>query len=67
MNLNARNVIEGTAVENDISPWDSHLAYFVISPEADFVGITLSELQWRKKYGINIASIEREKKFLMYL
>lgn len=64
MNLNARNVIEGTDVKNAISPWDAHLAYFVISPEADFVGISLSELQWREKYGINIASIERGKKII---
>lgn len=61
-NLNARNVIEGTDEKNTISPWDAHLAYFVISPDADFIGKSLKELQWREKYGINIASIERGKK-----
>jgi CPA2 family monovalent cation:H+ antiporter-2 len=64
MNLNERNVIEGTDVKNNISPWDAHLAYFVISPDAGFVGIRLYELQWREKYGINIASIERGKKII---
>jgi CPA2 family monovalent cation:H+ antiporter-2 len=31
----------------------------VISPHADFIGKTLEELQWREKYGINVAFIER--------
>jgi CPA2 family monovalent cation:H+ antiporter-2 len=61
-NLNARSVIEGTDQKNNISPWDAHLAYFVINPNADFIGKTLAELSWREKYGINIASIERGKK-----
>ncbi len=63
-NLNARNVIEGTDEVNNISPWDAHLAYFVISPNAEFIGKQLHELEWREKYGINIASIERGKKML---
>jgi monovalent cation:H+ antiporter-2, CPA2 family len=63
-NLNSRNVIEGTDEKSNISPWDAHLAYFVISPDADFVGKPLLELQWREKYGINIASIERGKKII---
>jgi CPA2 family monovalent cation:H+ antiporter-2 len=63
-NLNARNVIEGTDEKNTISPWDAHLAYFVISPDAHYIGKPLMELQWREKYGINIASIERGKKVI---
>jgi CPA2 family monovalent cation:H+ antiporter-2 len=62
MNLNARNVIEGTDIKNNISPWDAHLAYFVISPDGAFLGIPLHELRWREKYGINIAGIERGRK-----
>ncbi len=58
-NLNVRNVIEGTDEKNNISPWDAHLAFFVINPNAAFVGIRLDQLAWREKYGINIASIER--------
>jgi CPA2 family monovalent cation:H+ antiporter-2 len=64
INLNARSIIEGTDVKNAISPWDAHLAYFVINPEANFVGVLLNELKWREKYGINIASIERGKKII---
>lgn len=63
-NLNARSVIEGTDEENGISPWDAHLAYFVINPEANFIGKPLSQLQWREKYGINIAGIQRGKKVI---
>jgi CPA2 family monovalent cation:H+ antiporter-2 len=63
-NLNARNVIEGMDEKNAISPWDAHLAYFVISPDADYLGKSLNELQWREKYGINIASIERGKRII---
>lgn len=63
-NLNARNVIEGTDEKNTISPWDAHLAYFLISPDSDFIGKPLIELQWREKYGINIAGIERGKKVI---
>ncbi|WP_018616842.1 cation:proton antiporter [Segetibacter koreensis] len=61
-NLNARSMIEGTDEKSTISPWDAHLAYFVISPEAIFIGKPLEELQWREKYGVNLASIERGKK-----
>jgi len=63
-NLNARNVIEGTDEKSTISPWDAHLAYFVISPDANYIGKPLMELQWREKFGINIASIERGKKVI---
>jgi monovalent cation:H+ antiporter-2, CPA2 family len=63
-NLNARSVIEGTDEKNNISPWDAHLAYFIISPDADFVGKPLYELEWRENFGINIASIERGKKII---
>jgi CPA2 family monovalent cation:H+ antiporter-2 len=63
-NLNARSRIEGTDEVNNISPWDAHLVYFVISPNADFIGIPLDQLEWREKYGINIASIKRGKKII---
>jgi CPA2 family monovalent cation:H+ antiporter-2 len=63
-NLNARDQIEGVNEKNDISPWDAHLASFLISPDAPFIGQGLADLQWREKYGINIASIERGKKII---
>jgi CPA2 family monovalent cation:H+ antiporter-2 len=63
-NLNARSVIEGTDEKNNISPWDAHLAFFVINPNVNFIGKQLQELSWREKYGVNIASIQRGKKII---
>lgn len=63
-NLNARDVIEGTDEKNNISPWDAHLAFFIVGAHVDFIGIPLEQLQWREKYGVNIASIERGKKMI---
>ncbi|MEJ7685462.1 MAG: cation:proton antiporter [Segetibacter sp.] len=63
-NLNARNVIEGTDEKNTISPWDAHLAYFDISPDADFIGKPLMELQWREKYGIKHSKYRKREKVI---
>jgi len=54
LNLNAR--------ENQkpaILPWDTHLAELTVSPESEVVGMTLSSLMIREKFGVNIAMIER--------
>ncbi len=63
-NLNARDQIAGLDEQSNISPWDAHLAYFSISPNAGYIGQRLDELEWREKYGINIARIERGKQIL---
>jgi len=63
-NLNARQQIDGLNEKNNISPWDAHLAYFSISPDATFIGQKLADLEWREKFGINIASIERGKRII---
>ena len=63
-NLNARNQIAGLDEKSNISPWDAHLAYFSISPNAGYIGQRLYELEWREKYGINIARIERGKQII---
>jgi len=60
-NLNDKQKIEGVDVKNNISPWDAHLAYFSISPNAVYIGKKLRELAWREQFGINIARIERGK------
>jgi CPA2 family monovalent cation:H+ antiporter-2 len=56
-NLNQREDLPATG--SDLSPWDAHLAYFVIPPESRFIGKTLLELAWREQFGINIAAITR--------
>jgi CPA2 family monovalent cation:H+ antiporter-2 len=63
-NLNARDQIAGVNESNNISPWDAHLAYFSISPNAGYIGERLQALQWREQYGINIARIERGNQIL---
>lgn len=63
-NLNARDQIAGVNESNNISPWDAHLAYFSISPNAGYIGERLEALQWREQYGINIARIERGNQIL---
>jgi CPA2 family monovalent cation:H+ antiporter-2 len=59
-NLNQREQLPTGGYE--LSPWDAHLAYFIIPPESRFVGKTLQELAWREQFGINIASIARGQK-----
>lgn len=66
-NLNERER-EAQNVNGDpnssLSPWDAHLADFTINQNAPFIGITLNELSWREKYGINIAFIKRGEKII---
>lgn len=58
-NLHEKEELEKNRTKSYLSPWDAHLTSYVISPHADFIGKTLEELQWREKYGINVAFIER--------
>jgi len=60
-NLREREIFRARG-SGDLSPWDAHLAYFVIPPDSHFIGKTLEDLAWREKYGVNIASIERGKR-----
>lgn len=62
-NLNARESETRNNPEN-LSPWDAHLVYLVVSPDSLFTGRTLAELMLRQNFGINIASIERGGRIL---
>ncbi len=42
-----------------MAPWDAHMTTFDVSPEVNFAGKTLEELQWREFVGINVAMIKR--------
>ncbi|NII27711.1 sodium:proton antiporter [Pseudoflavitalea sp. X16] len=55
---------ENTAAQGsrDLSPWDAHLAYFTIPAESPVIGQTLLQLEWRERYGVNVASVERGKR-----
>jgi CPA2 family monovalent cation:H+ antiporter-2 len=58
-NLHEKELLEQKMTQSHLSPWDAHLAHYRISPHASFIGSALEELQWREKYGINVAFIER--------
>jgi CPA2 family monovalent cation:H+ antiporter-2 len=58
-NLNSRESEQTGKISSDLIPWDGHLTYFDIAPEADWIGKTLLELGWREQYGVNVALIER--------
>lgn len=74
-NLNARedreynslsaNVSRKNAdIQTELSPWDAHIIELKVSPEADYIGRTLSELHWREKFGINVVYVKRGEKLI---
>ncbi|MBX3239713.1 MAG: cation:proton antiporter [Chitinophagaceae bacterium] len=72
-NLNEREVEEASAQvmpvsngssDSALSPWDAHMADFIVNANAPFVGKKLYELAWREKYGINIAYVKRGEKII---
>lgn len=66
-NLNEReleNQIPGfNDVENANIPWDIHLSEFGIEPNNQCIGGRLIDLEWREKYGINVALIKRGEQY----
>lgn len=45
--------------KTDLSPWDAHMVDVQVNPHAGYLGKTLVELEWRERFGINIAYIKR--------
>lgn len=59
-NFNDRELTkEANKRQNVLSPWDGHMADFIIAKESNLAGKTLEELKIREQFGINIASIKR--------
>ena len=58
-NFNDRETNKQSKRQNVLSPWDGHMAEFVIAHESNLVGKTLEEIKIREQFGINIASIKR--------
>ncbi len=52
------------STETNLVSWDAHLVNLEVDPHALFIGRHLLELQWREKYGINIAFIKRGNKII---
>lgn len=58
-NFNDREITKQSKRQNVLSPWDGHMADFVIATASNLAGKTLEELKIREQFGINIASIKR--------
>src|SRR5690606_11438389 len=71
-NLNERERVENSkiaisetnlhsqfTISSELTPWAVHLIDMVVDPHADYIGKTLMEVQWREKYGVNVAYIKR--------
>jgi CPA2 family monovalent cation:H+ antiporter-2 len=48
-----------------LTPWDAHIAYFLVPQEASFVGQSLAELGIRERFGVSVAVIQRGRKKFM--
>ncbi|HEY6976435.1 MAG TPA: cation:proton antiporter [Chitinophagaceae bacterium] len=51
-------------IESKLSPWDAHIIQLEVSPDADYIGRRLFELEWRERYGINIVYIKRGERLI---
>ena len=49
---------------NATEPWDVHLVDLEVAQGAAFIGISLKDLAWREKYGINIIYIKRGERLI---
>ncbi|MDR1544795.1 MAG: cation:proton antiporter [Prevotellaceae bacterium] len=48
----------------DLPDWDVHLANLETPQNADYIGRTLKELEWREKYGVNVIYVKRGEKII---
>ncbi len=55
---------QSKADQVNLSDWDAHLVELLVNPLAAYAGVPLAELQWREKYGINIAYIKRGEQLI---
>ena len=62
LNANVRRKSED--IQSSMLPWDAHIVELEVGPQANFIGKTLADLQWREKYGINIVYIKRGNKLI---
>ncbi|MCD6011488.1 MAG: sodium:proton antiporter [Flavipsychrobacter sp.] len=59
MNLDDKEKQQQKASGAHLTPWDAHIASFIVSPDFNKIGKTLMELQLRETFGVNIAMIKR--------
>lgn len=46
-------------IEAKLVPWDAHIIQLEVPAQADYIGVPLSNLEWREHYGINLVYIKR--------
>jgi CPA2 family monovalent cation:H+ antiporter-2 len=46
-------------IDSALSPWDAHIIQLIVPQQAEYIGRTLMELQWREKFGVNVVYIKR--------
>jgi CPA2 family monovalent cation:H+ antiporter-2 len=71
-NLNSREIAEKekssplqrSAQTSGLSHWDAYLTDLQVPGDAEYLGKTLLELDWRVKYGINLVYIKRGEKII---
>ena len=76
-NLNERQTSENLQIEHEkqklqphpslqtaLDAWDAHIVELEVNPLADYIGTPLIDLEWREKYGINIAYIKRGEQLI---
>jgi monovalent cation:H+ antiporter-2, CPA2 family len=74
-NLNARERAEYQTVsagvlrknammESELHTWEAHIVQMEVPYEAEYMGRSLKELEWREKYGINVVYIKRGERLI---
>ncbi len=65
--LNEKDKLSVVAREKipQLAPWDAHLSRLTVQPNSLFVGLRLSEIGVREKFGVTIAMIERGTKQIL--
>ncbi len=78
LNLNARETAAAEAeklspdnyhrnkiLRSNLVPWSAHIIDMVVPQHAVYAGKPLEQLQWRERFGINIAYIKRGEKLIL--
>lgn len=47
-----------------LAPWDTHLVHLIVSGDSPLIGQTLTQIQFRNQYGINVLAMQRGSKII---
>lgn len=51
-------------IQSNLLPWDAHIIELEVTPEAEYIGKSLEELDWRTRYGVNVVYIKRGERLI---